>query len=324
MARAKVKTEETEALPFLEKALREIRKVSDSKERSYLLSGLTVEWAPLDEASALRVAGEISSAFPEPLSYALLQAGSQLRRWSREKAEAVFQKILAVAAQMEDSSLRAQRLFQLARQWYILEQEQGKEVFQKAEKEARQSILISGKDDWILAEILLARCAWEPGEVLAIARGAGTPSLSAKILLESSRALSQNGVEENIKALEKAFLFAQGAKNYRLLSEIAMAWFSLDPDKGLEILARVEPQEIRVQALRRMAKEFGSLRQEEAGRFLDQATQEAMGIRNIGEKIKCLKEIAGDWAEMDENRAKAIYLKAFHTARDTELANPQF
>ena len=324
LARAKVKTEETEALPFLEKALYEIRKVSDSKERSYLLSGLTVEWAPLDEERALRVAGEISSAFPEPLSYALLQGGSQLRRWSREKAEAVFQKILTVSAQKEDSSLKAQRLFQLAQQWYILDQEQGKEVLQKAEKVARNGPLPPGKDDWVLAAILLARSAWEPGEVLPIARNAGPPSLKAKILLESSRVLSQNGVEENIKALEKAFLFAQRAKNYRLMSEIAMAWLSLDPDKGLEILAQVEPQEIRVQALRRMAKEFGSLRQEEAGRFLDQATREAMGIRNIGEKIKCLKEIAGDWAGMDKERAKAIYLKAFHTARDTELANPQF
>ena len=324
LAKAKVKTEETEAIPFLEKALREIEKVPDPKERSYLLSGLAVEWAPIDEGKALSVAGKISSEFPEPLSYALLQGGSQLRRWSREKAEAVFQKILSVTAQMEDSSLRAQRLFQLAQQWYKLDQGQGKEVLKKAETEARSQILSPGKDGRILAAILLARSVWEPGEVLAIARNAGTPSLRAKILVESTRTLRKNEVEENIKALEKALQVAQRVKNYRLLSEVAMAWFSLDPDKGLEILAQVEPKEIRVQGLRQMARECGSMRKEDAGRLLDQATQEVLGMDKPKEKIKYLKEIAGDWAGMDIGRAKATYLQAFYIAQKAELANPKF
>ncbi len=47
-------------------------KLKDAKERSYLLEGLAAEWASLDEEKALRITDEISSEFPESLSYGLV------------------------------------------------------------------------------------------------------------------------------------------------------------------------------------------------------------------------------------------------------------
>jgi uncharacterized lipoprotein YehR (DUF1307 family) len=87
------------------------------------------------------------------------------------------------------------------------------------------------------------------------------------------------------------------------MSEIAVAWFAVEPDKGLEILAQLEAKEIRIKTLRRMAKQSGPLRT----RLIERAAQEALGIDGLNEKIQFLKEIAGDWVEIDKEKAKTLY-----------------
>ena len=105
LGREKAKRDESQAVPHYEKALQEIRKIKDPKERSYLLGGLAAEWASVDEEKALRIAEEISSEFSESLSFSLLQIGTQLKKWNRKGAEVLFQK--AVSSARPDSEPKA-------------------------------------------------------------------------------------------------------------------------------------------------------------------------------------------------------------------------
>jgi hypothetical protein len=146
------------------------------------------------------------------------------------------------------------------------------------------------------------------------------------VLLEGARVLHKGSVEENVRALEKGLQFAQRKKNPRLTAEIATAWFSLEPAKGLEVLAQVEPKENRVQTLRQMAWQSVSLRKErgEGQRLLERAIQEALGIEGLGEKIKSLGEIARDWVGLDKERAKSTYLQAYQLVEKAEISSPKF
>ncbi len=322
--REKAKNEETEAVPFYEKALQEIEKVADRRDRSYLVCGLTADWALIDEKKALQVAEKISPELPEPLSYAFLQVGTQLGKWNRKEAEAVFQKALTATADIIDPALKAQRMLQLGQQWKVFDRSRGKEVLKKAESEARKVNPRPDKENQVLAEILSARSALEPEEGLAIARSAGTPFLKAKVLMENGESLTQSSIEENIKILDKALEFAQKSKNQRLISEIAVAWSSLETEKALEILGQVENRELRFQALRQMALKGSGPSREETRHFSELAIREAAGMDGLQEKVKCLSQIAGDCQKTDKERAKAIYRKAYQFAQKARLSIPQF
>lgn len=326
LGRERAKKEESRATPFFEKALEEIGTVGYDREQSYLLSGLAADWAPIDEKKALQVAERISPHFPEPLSYALLRVGTQLRKWNRRGAEPVFQRTLSATAQIPNASLRARRLLQLAQQWQILDPPKGQEVLKRAEDEARKSISLPGKDEKILTDIFLAQARLDPTGVLSAAWKAASPSIQARVLLETAKALQKASVEENVKILEKVLQFAQKKKNPRLIADIAMAWFSLEPAKGLEVLAQVEPKEIRVQTLRQMAWQSVSLRKErdEGRRLLERATHEALAVDGLGGEIHSLREIARDWTGLDKERAKATYLKAYQLAEKAQFISPKF
>jgi len=324
LGREKASKEGFRAGPFFETAWQEIEKIADRRERSFLLSGLAPDWAFVDEGKALAVAEKIPSDFPEPLSYALLQVGAQLRKWNRKEADGVFQRTLSATAQIPNPALKAQRLLQLAQQWQLLDRKKGKEVLKKAEREARKIISPPTMGGKILTEILLAQANLDPAEVLSIARNAGQPSTQAKVLLESAKVLKKGHLEENIRILEKARQFALQGKNQRLTSAIAIAWFSVDPDKSLEVLAQVESRKIRIEALRQMARLAASLRKGEARRLLEQASQETLGIEGLTEKVMYLSEIAADWMETDKERARATYLQAYQIVEKAESSSPKF
>ena len=326
LGRERAQKEESRATPFFEKALEEIGKVRYDREQAYLLSGLAADWVAIDEKKALQVAERISPHFPEPLSYALLQVGTQLRKWSRGEAEPVFQRALSATAQIANPSLKARRLLQLAQQWQILDPPKGQELLKRAEEETRKSISPSGKDEKILTDIFLTRARFDPAGALAQAGKVASPSIQARVLLETAKILQKASVEENIKALEKALQFAQKKKNPRLIAKIAMARFSLEPAMGLEVLAQVEPKEIRAHTLRQMAWQSFSLRneREEARQLLERATHEALGIDGLGGKIQSLREIARDWAGLDKERAKATYLQAYRLVEKAEFTSPKF
>lgn len=309
IGREKAKKNESHAIRHYEKALREVEKLTDPQDRSYLLSGLASEWAPIDEEKVLQVVHRIS--FPEPLSYALLQIGAQLRKWNRKEAEAAFQKTYAVASQIKDPSLRAKRFLQLGQEWQVIDKSKGKEVLKAAESELEKRSL-STKDEKILGEILLAQANLELTGVLSMTRSIRSPLLRAKILLESAKILSQLNIEENVKALDRAFQFAQGSKNYRLIGRIAVAWSLLDTDKGLELLSQVDSKEIRFKSLRQMAH-HSIQKKKEARKLLQKATEEAMRMDDLKEKTKALKEIAVDWTSIDREEAKAVYQMAYQS-----------
>lgn len=195
-----------------------------------------------------------------------------------------------------------------------------------AEDEARKSISLPGRDEKILTDIFLTQARLDPTGVLFQGWKAASPSIQARVFLETAKALQKASVEENIKILEKTLQSAKKKKNARLTADIAMAWFSLEPAKGLEVLAQVEPKEIRVHTLRQMAWQSISLRKErEEGRhLLDRATREALGIDGLGEKIKLLREIARDWTGSDKERAQATYLKAYQLAEKAQFISPKF
>jgi hypothetical protein len=303
VGRGKAKKDESQAAAHYEKTLQEIERVTDPQERSHLLSGLAAEWAPVNEEKALEVTKKISSEFSEPFSYALLQVGTQLRKWNRREAQSVFQGAFSSASQIKDPSLRVQRLLQLAQQWQPIDKERAKEVLKRAESEALKNLSLHDKGEKCLAENYLAQVNLEPDKVLTVAQKASTPYLKAKILLEGAKGLNRVSIEENVNALEKSLQFAKTSKNPRMMSEIAVAWFGLEPNKGLEILAQVEPKEIRIKTMRRMARQSNSLRT----RLLEEATQEALGVEALNEKIAFLKEVARDWMEVDKEKARSLY-----------------
>ncbi|MDH4265213.1 MAG: hypothetical protein OEW45_06205 [Deltaproteobacteria bacterium] len=324
LGREMIKNDESRATPFFIRALQESEKIKEPKERSYFLCGLAVDWAPLNEEKALEVAGKISADFPEPYSYALLQVGTRLQKWNRKKAEDVLHKTLGAAEKIKDPALRAQRVLQLARQWHILDKEKGKEVLKKAEGEARDIIPSTGKENKIHAEILRQQSFWEPEQALAVAAKASSPFLRAKILLESAEVFSKMGIAENIKILEKAFSYAQQEKNSRLMGEIAVAWFAYEPNKGLDVLAQVEPKEIRFHSLLQMARMSTAASQDESKRLLKQAAQEVEKIDGIGDRIRNLKEIAGIWVKIDKEMAQKTYRQAMQIAEKTVPSSPNF
>jgi hypothetical protein len=303
MGREKAKKDESQAGAHYEKTLQEIERVTDLRERSHLLSGLAAEWAPINEERALQAAGKISSEFFEDSSFALLRIGIQLRKWNRREAQSVFERTFSSATQIRDLSLRVQRLLQLAQQWETFDREKAKGVLKRAESETLKNLSLRDKGEKILAENFLAQVNLEPDRVLAIAENAGTPCLKAKILLERAKDLNRVSIEENVKALEKSLQFAKMSKNPRMMSEVAVAWFALEPKKGLEILAQVEPEEIRIKTLRGMARQSNSSR----ARLLEEATRETLGIDALNEKIALLKEVAGSWMETDKEKAKSVY-----------------
>jgi hypothetical protein len=323
VGREKAKREGLEAVPFYEATLQGIEKVSDPKERAYLLSGLAADWTGIDEKKALQIVEKIpANEFPEPHSYALLQVAGQYGKWSRKEAESLFPKVLSASDKIGDPSLRAQRLLQIARQWKPINPEKGMEVLRKALAEARKGG--SPAQEPIILAILQTQAGWEPENSAPIAKSAGSASMQARILLEGSKVLRTRLIDEKTKILEQALLLARKEKNERLMGDVAAAWFALVPRKGLEILGQMESRDLRVQTLRRMAQGNGSLPREETRRLLDQAADEAARIEGTKEKIHLLKEVASDMAPIDKERARATYLKAYQIAEKEFQTKPVF
>lgn len=303
--RLKAKKDELQAIPYYEKALREIENIPDPQDRSYLLSALVTDWTLIHEEKALKVAEKIHSNHSEPFSYALLQIGTQLRKWNRKEAHSLFQRALSSSSQIQNPLLRAKRLLQIAQEWQVLDQEKGKEILKVAEREARKG-LPPIEAEKILYEILLAQANLKPEDIFTIGQQSGSPPLQAKIMIETARRLSKITIEENLNTLEKVYQFAQTSKNPSLLSEIGVAWSSLDMKKGLEIIGQVDSREIRLKSLRRIAKK-SNIEKQKVESLLKKAMEEALLIDDLKEKIKAFKEIAGDWVSIDKEQAKAIY-----------------
>jgi hypothetical protein len=112
-AREAAKREETEAIPVFEKASADLGKIADALDRAYLLVALVGDWAQVEERAALRAAETIPPQMAEALSYALLQAGVQFRKWSRQESERVFDKALKAAEKISEPPLRGRRMMQI-------------------------------------------------------------------------------------------------------------------------------------------------------------------------------------------------------------------
>ncbi len=96
------------------------------------------------------------------------------------------------------------------------------------------------------------------------------------------------------------------------MGEVAVAWYSLAPQKGLEILQEIETKGIRIKALLQMALPKASRPREEWKRLLDQAVDEVRAVKGLTPKIQLMKDIAHDSGEIDQERAKATYREAYH------------
>jgi hypothetical protein len=217
-----------------------------------------------------------------------MQVGTQLRKWNRKEAEAVFQKAVTAAHLIQDPSLKSQRLAQIARQWQLINKEKGREVLMKAEA-------VPSK-----------------------------PYQRAKAILDSGKENYKETIEKYLKLLEKAFQFAQGNKNHRILTEMALAWSWIDVAKAQEILALIDSREARVEALRAMARQTAKTKPEMSRGFLEKAVQEATGMEGLKEKIPALHAVAGDWVSVDSGKAKATYLLAYQAAERIDQITPKF
>ncbi len=280
--RERAKREETEAAPFFEEAFREIGKIADSRDRAFLLTGLIGDWAQVEEARALKAAETIPSEMAEALSYSLLQASVQLRKWNRKDAEAAFEKTLKAAEKIPDPSLRGQRMVQIAREWQLINREKGKDVLRKT------------------------------GDA------PGLPSQQARSLLNWAKLIYKESIEKDLKLLEKYMQFAQERKNSRLLAEIALAWSWVDVGKSLDVVGQIDSKEARVIALRQAAVKQPKTQPALGALFLEKASREALAIEGLGEKISALRGIAADWEGSDPTRAKATYQLIFQIAEKAD------
>jgi hypothetical protein len=314
----KAKTNELQAIPHYEKAFQEIEKVIDPEDRSYLLSGLATDWAQINEEKALKIVESIPTGHPEPHSYGLLQTGSRLGKWNRREALSVYQRAISSATQIQNPLLLAKRLLQIAQEWQTIDPEKGKSLLKMAEGEARKSPFRNGVEE-ILYEIFLLKISLDPTEVFTIAQQGGSPYLQMRILLEGTRRLTKTTIDENAKLLETALQFGQISKNPNLLTQIGVTWSSLDMKKGLDIIRQADSREIRLNALRLIAKKINNKKEKES--LLKQALEEALGMDDLSEKLKGLKEIATDWVSINKEKSKALYRMAYRLMKEKVTFN---
>ena len=286
--REAAKREETEAVPFFGGAYREIGKIADSRDRAFLLAALISDWAQVEEDKALKAAETIPSEMAEALSYGLLQTGIQFRKWNRKEAEGAFEKTLRAAEKIPDPSLRGQRMVQIAREWHLVNKDKGKDVLRKA------------------------------------AEDPGSPYRRAKSLLDFGKLIHKESIDKDLKLLEKSLPLAHESKNPRLLGEIALGLSHVDADKAQDILGQIGSKGARVNALRRMAEQKAKTQPSLTASLLEKATQEALAIEGLGEKISALRGLATDWAGLDPARAKATYHLIFQAAEKADLATSGF
>jgi hypothetical protein len=286
-ARETAKREESEAKPIFEKAFAQIGKIADGRNRAFLLAALVGDWAQAEEGMALKAAETIPPESAEALSYGLLQAGVQYRKWSRKEAESVFEKALRAAERISDPSLKGQRMREIAREWQAVNREKGKEVLQKA------------------------------GEAPASSYG------RAKSVLDWAKLFYKESIEKDLKILEKTMQSAQESKSPRLLTQASLAWFWVDSGKAQEIAGQIEPKESRVKALCSLAIQMAKTDPGLAASLLEKAVREAAAIEGLAEKINALRGVAADWAAVNPNQAKAAYQMILQTAEKADLTNPE-
>ena len=313
--REKAKKDEQQAIPYYEKALKETIKAVDPKERSFLLCALAAEWSLIDEERAFAVAESIPADFPEPLSHALLQIGSQFKKWDRKRAGVLFQKSASAAAWIREPELRARRLLEIGRQWRGIDPGKGEEVLKIAGNERRKEPS-SEKGDLLLTKILLCRSADVP-DPLSVLQSTDGPLVRARVLLEQGRARSRTTVEASMEIMEKALIYAQKAKHPRLLTELAVLWYAFDPAKASDICSQIDPIEHRVRCLCWMAEKAG--KGGESKLLLEKAVQESLQIRGVTGKIGSLKEIARILADIDKEKAKSVYQIAYQVMKRSTL-----
>jgi hypothetical protein len=287
-AREAARLEETEAAPVFERALGEIGKISEAKERAFLLAAMIGDWAQAEEGRAFKAAETIAPDMAEALSYGLLQAGVQFRKWSRKEAEGAFEKTLKAAEKISDSHLQGKRMMQIAREWQLFNPEKGKEVLRKA-AEPPQS---------------------------AYAR--------AKSVLDWAKLFYKESIDNQLKALEKATQLAQENKHPILLSESSLIWSNIDWGKSQEVIGQIDSKEARVKALcaaaGRKAKSDPAL----TASLLERASREALTAEGLQEKIAALRGVAAEWARLDKSKARETYQVILQTAEKADSASAGF
>jgi hypothetical protein len=263
------------------------------------------------------VAGSIPADHAEPLSHALLQIGTELSKWNRKGAEVVFQKTVLAAGQIQEPRLRAKRLLEIGRQWQGINPDKGKEILALAEKEARKRLSLEDSD-LLLTEILVARSADGPNPS-GIFQNTDGPLIRARVLFDRGRTESKRTIEESMEVLEKALSYAQKAKHHRLLADVALLWYALDPGRGLDICSQISDDEIRVRTICKMAQKAVGGKGGESKLLLERAVQESLRVRGSTEKIKLLKEIAGILVSIDKEQAKSVYQIAYQVMKRSAL-----
>lgn len=279
------KEQEGRAGPFFAKAFAEMEKISDSRTRAYLLAELIADWVPVDEQKALAAAETIAPEAAEALSYGLLKAAGQLRKWNRKQAEAAFAGTLEASEKIADPFLRARRMGQIAGEWRLIDPEKGKEVLRAA-----------------------AGIPRSPGE-------------TAKYSLERYKLFYKETIENILNILEKQLSFAKESNNLRLLVEAALAWSWTNAEKARDILRQIDSKEERAKALGRMAGQMAKVRPEIAASLLEKAKDEARAIEEADKKIIALRIVARVWADLDPAKAKETHRLIFETA---QKADPLF
>ncbi|MGC8808919.1 MAG: hypothetical protein ACP5Q3_01565 [bacterium] len=292
------------------KAEEVVRQISEQKVQARLLAFGAMNLAQTDEEQALLIAQKISEIDQEVFSLALGKIGSQFRKWNRERGKSVLQQALTAAEKIKEADLRMERIHQLAREIYYLDQNLAYSILQK--------LLI----DFPLAQkdLLLTLVEWNPHLTKKIAHEANNPYDQAQIILRGAEVLMTKGWAEKNKLLETAAQWAKKVDNAHWLGEVAEILLLCGDEKGWEIWRQIGNPEERVKILIRIGQRKNYVPPEKVDKILEKAIAETFKLTDVPKRIKFMMEIARCWMPQNKQKGRDVLSRAHHVA----INSPEF
>lgn len=284
--------------------------IKDQKLKARLLAFFATNLAQVDEEGALQIGQKISGIDQEAYSFALYKIGSKFRKWNRAQGQNVLEQALRAAEQIKEEDLRRERIHQLAKELYYLEENLAQNILRK---------LLA---DFSLApkDISLTLVEWYPHLTKKIAQEVKNPYDQAQIILRGAEVLLTKGWAENNKLLEAAAQWAKRIDSARWQGEVAEILILCAEQKGWELWGQIGNPEERVKILIKIGQRKNHMPPEKGNRILEKALAETFKITDTHKRIKFLVDIARAWMPQNKQKGREILSQAQQIA----LHSPEF
>jgi len=290
-----------------EEAEEVIRQIGEQKAQARLWAFRAMNLAQTDEEQALHIAQKISGIDQEAYSLVLYKIGSQFRKWNREKGKSVLQQALIAADKIKEADLRRERIHQLAKEVYYLDQNLAQTILQKLLTDfplAQKDLL------WTLVE-------WHPHLTKQIAQEAKNPYDRAQIILRGAEVLLTSGWAENIKLLEAAAQWAKRIDKARWQGKVAEILILSEDQKGWEIWRQIADPEERVKILIQIGQRKNYMPPEKVDKILEKAMAETFKVTDVQKRIKLMTEIGRCWMPQNKQKGREVFSQAYHVASNS-------